>query len=104
MQVINRLRLVARLLSDKRVPVYLKPLPFAGLLYLVWPADLLPDLVPILGQVDDLGVLILGVETFIRLSPPHIVAEHQADLLAGDSAPRGGGSDNVIDGDWKEVK
>ena len=104
MQVINRLRLVARLLGDKRVPVYLKPLPFAGLLYLVWPFDLLPDLTPIIGQVDDIGVLVLGVETFIRLSPQSVVAEHEADLLADRSGPRGGGSDDVIDGDWKEVK
>ena len=104
MQVINRLRLVARLLGDKRVPVYLKPLPFAGLLYLVWPFDLLPDLTPIIGQVDDIGVLVLGVETFIRLSPQNVVAEHEADLLADRSGPRGGGSDDVIDGDWKEVK
>ena len=96
--------LVARLLGDKRVPVYLKPLPFAGLLYLVWPFDLLPDLTPIIGQVDDIGVLVLGVETFIRLSPQSVVAEHEADLLADRSGPRGGGSDDVIDGDWKEVK
>ena len=104
MQVINRLRLVARLIGDGRVPIYLKAVPFAGLLYLVWPADLLPDLVPILGQVDDLGVLILGVETFIRLAPQHVVAEHEADIRADRSGPRGGGSDTVIDGDWKEVK
>ena len=104
MQVINRLRLVARLLSDKRVPIYLKALPFAGMLYLVWPADLLPDLIPIIGQVDDIGVLILGVETFIRLSPQGVVAEHEADLLADRANPRGGGSEDVIDGDWKEVK
>ena len=88
MQVINRLRLVARLLGDKRVPVYLKPLPFAGLLYLVWPFDLLPDLTPIIGQVDDIGVLVLGVETFIRLSPQNVVAEHEADLLADRPALR----------------
>ena len=104
LQVINRLRLVARLLGDRRVPVYLKPLPFAGLIYLVWPADLLPDLVPLLGQIDDLGVIILGVEAFIRLSPPSVVAEHEADIRAGGSTPRGGNSDNVIDGEWKEVQ
>lgn len=104
MQVINRLRLVARLLGDSRVPIYLKALPFAGLVYLLWPLDLLPDLTPIIGQIDDLGVLILGVETFIRLSPQHVVAEHEAELRSGESGPRGGGSDSVIDGDWKEVK
>ena len=104
MQVINRLRLVARLLGDKRVPIYLKVLPFAGLVYLIWPLDLLPDLTPIIGQIDDLGVLILGVETFIRLSPQNVVAEHEADLLADRASPRGGRSDDVIDGDWKEVK
>ena len=54
--------------------------------------------------VDDIGVLVLGVETFIRLSPQNVVAEHEADLLADRSGPRGGGSDDVIDGDWKEVK
>ena len=62
------------------------------------------DFIPVLGQIDDLGVLILGVETFIRMSPPNVVAEHEQELLTGQNAPRGGNADSVIDADWKEVK
>ncbi len=74
--IINRGRLVWRLMRDPRVPSYLKALPVATLVYLVLPVDLLPDIAPLLGQIDDLGILIVGIESFIALCPSDVVSEH----------------------------
>ncbi len=83
-------QLVWRLLRDPAVPFYLKLLPLATLLYLIFPLDLLPDAFLGLGQVDDLGLLLLGWRLFINLSPADRVEEHRLDLagrlVVGDQA------------------
>src|SRR2546425_12019181 len=86
------IRLVWALLRDSRVPGQQK-LILAGIgAYLVLPLDLIPDFVPVLGQLDDLAVVLLGLDLFIRSAPPDIVDEHLAriaqdkDQLARDIA------------------
>ena len=102
--LINRLRLVVRLLRDSRVPLYLKIVPFLSLIYIVFPIDLVPDLVPVLGQVDDLGIFVLAIEAFIMLSPQDVVQEHLADIEAGGtSTGKRSSRDSVIDGEWHTV-
>ncbi|MCX6018335.1 MAG: YkvA family protein [Chloroflexi bacterium] len=104
--LINHARLVLRLMSDPRVPIYLKALPVVALVYLVWPIDFLPDFMPILGQLDDLAAVLVGIETFIALCPQEIVAQIRAEL--NGSAPFTGNADasakqgETIDGQWKE--
>jgi uncharacterized membrane protein YkvA (DUF1232 family) len=99
--LVNRVRLVARLLRDPRVPLYLKVLPFTSLLYVLFPLDFIPDLIPALGQVDDLGAILLAVEAFIMMSPQDVVQEHQAEI-AGRAHQTAAG-DTVIDGEWHKV-
>ena len=105
--IFNHIRLVGRLLKDSRVPTYLKLLPFAPLLYVLFPLDLIPDLIPVIGQMDDLGVVLLGLQTFISLTPQHIVQEHRDDLAAGKpfgaAAASGPDDRETIDGSWKVV-
>ena len=47
-----------------------KAVAVAVLAYVVSPIDLIPDFIPILGQLDDLLLLPLGVALVIRLTPP----------------------------------
>ncbi|HEY7060507.1 MAG TPA: DUF1232 domain-containing protein [Chloroflexota bacterium] len=79
-------RLAFHLLRDERVPVIAKLVVPAALLYVASPLDLIPDLIPVLGQVDDIGVLVLAIIAFIRLCPAHLVAEHEA-TMDGQPAP-----------------
>jgi uncharacterized membrane protein YkvA (DUF1232 family) len=79
-------RLAFRLLRDERVPTVAKLIVPAAMLYAVSPLDLVPDLIPLVGQVDDLGVLVLAVLAFIKLCPHHLVVEHEA-ALDGQEAP-----------------
>lgn len=74
-------RLAWRLMRDPRVAATTKLLvPVLAAAYVLFPIDLLPDLVPLLGQVDDLVILALAVKLFIELCPPAVVREHQAAL------------------------
>ncbi len=87
--LLTHARLALRLMRDDRVPLAAKLVLPATVLYLVSPVDLVPDLVPLLGQVDDVGVLILGLVAFVKLCPRHLVAEHEARF--GGRAPTGSG-------------
>jgi uncharacterized membrane protein YkvA (DUF1232 family) len=89
--VIKQARLAWRLLRDARVPGWAKMIPLAGALYLLSPIDILPEaLVPLLGEVDDVVILLLAVKLFIDLSPPGVVREHLRDLFNVSSDARAG--------------
>jgi uncharacterized membrane protein YkvA (DUF1232 family) len=77
-------RLVYRLIRDPNVPLYLKLLPFFSLLYLIFPFDLIPDMAPIIGQVDDLAILVAFSKIFIELSPQDVVKEHLTQIQEED--------------------
>lgn len=71
------IRLYYRLFKDPRTPFHLKLLLILAVCYAISPIDLLPDLlVPIIGQVDDLIILIAASRYFLKKCPPQIVAEH----------------------------
>lgn len=69
-------RVVWGIVRDPRTPVGLKGLLLAALAYVVMPVDLIPDAIPILGQADDLTVLLLVLDLFIQNAPPEVRAEH----------------------------
>jgi uncharacterized membrane protein YkvA (DUF1232 family) len=81
-EVWEQIRLVYKLLLDPEVPIYLKALPFAAIIYLILPVDFLPDVIPGLGQLDDLGVLLVGAKMFIDLAPHQIVEGHLRSMRA----------------------
>jgi uncharacterized membrane protein YkvA (DUF1232 family) len=57
-----------------------------ALLYLVSPIDFIPGaLFPIVGQLDDIGVILLGMALFVRMCPPHLVEYYQNLLEYGPS-------------------
>jgi uncharacterized membrane protein YkvA (DUF1232 family) len=80
--IIRQARLAWRLLNDRRVPGWVKLIPFFGLLYFLSPIDLIPDLMlPGLGEVDDVMMILLALKVFVDLSPSGVVREHLDDLL-----------------------
>jgi uncharacterized membrane protein YkvA (DUF1232 family) len=94
--LIDQVRLTWRLMRDPRVPVYLKVLPFLGFIYVISPLDFIPDMIIGLGQLDDLGVILIGMKMFETLAPAHLVEEHRLAIQSGVpmQAPR----TDVIDG------
>jgi uncharacterized membrane protein YkvA (DUF1232 family) len=60
---------------DPRVPWYAKALAGAVVAYAFSPIDLIPDFIPILGYLDDLVIIPLGVSLALKMVPPAVMAE-----------------------------
>ena len=115
--LILQARLVWMLLRDSRVPLWLKALPVGSLVYLVSPLDFLPDSIPVLTQIDDVAVLLIGFRLFIEMCPNDAVEEHMQTLTGkrdnwevqqGTAMPKNSTADSeeiettVIDGTFTE--
>ena len=94
--VIGNLQLAWRLFEDPRVPIWVKSIPVLAVAYLIWPLDLLADPVLGLGQLDDLGVILLGMKLFLTLSPAQVVEELKQRSAIGEE-PIEPSDDEVID-------
>ena len=86
----NFFKLFWRLFKDGRVGIMPKLLLFAIAAYVILPVDLLPDIFPGLGQLDDLLLVFLGLKGFIWLCPREVVREHVQAIAAEVSARRPG--------------
>jgi len=64
---------------DPRVPWYAKAVAGAVAAYALSPIDLIPDFVPVLGYLDDLIIVPLGILLAVRLVPPDLMAEFRAE-------------------------
>ena len=74
-----------RAARDPRVPWPAKAVAFAVLAYALSPIDLIPDFIPVLGLLDDVIVVPLGIWLAIRLIPRPLWTEHRA--AAGPAPP-----------------
>jgi uncharacterized membrane protein YkvA (DUF1232 family) len=81
---VHALYLAAR---DPRVPWYAKALAAAVAGYALSPLDLIPDFIPVVGYLDDLILVPLGILAVIRLIPTEILAEHRATAAAARDRP-----------------
>lgn len=105
-EILRNGQLAWRLLADRRVGLALKlVVPALVGAYLLWPVDLLPDFIPVAGQLDDLAILALGVRLFIELCPKNIVQEYRDSLAgAGPSRPSGSGQGETVDAEYRVVE
>ena len=76
-------RTVWGIMRDPRTPIGLKAMMAAALAYVVFPVDLVPDVIPIIGQADDLTILLLVLDMFIQNAPAEVRAEHAARARNG---------------------
>lgn len=60
---------------DPRVPWYAKAVAAATVAYAVSPIDLIPDFIPVLGYLDDLVLVPLGIALAVKLIPAEIMEE-----------------------------
>jgi uncharacterized membrane protein YkvA (DUF1232 family) len=95
--LLRQVKLIWRLLKDRRVPLWMKAIPFLSLGYLLVPVDLVPDVLLGLGQLDDMAVLALGVRLFTELVPEQVVQEHREELAAQEHGW------TVVDGEAEQL-
>lgn len=80
-----RVKLIGRLMVDRRVKFWLKLIPVGTLAYLVMPIDLIPGgVIPLVGAVDDVAIVWFGASMFIELCPPDVVREHMRQLTSNN--------------------
>lgn len=97
---IERLKLWARSLKtevhalylaygDPRVPLYARVFAAVVVGYAFSPIDLIPDPIPVLGYLDDLVLIPLGIALAVRMIPPEVLAEcrERARTAAADGRP-----------------
>jgi uncharacterized membrane protein YkvA (DUF1232 family) len=72
---------------DPRVPWYAKTLAVLVAGYALSPIDLIPDFIPVLGYLDDVVLVPLGILAVIKLIPPEIMAEHRELAAAAQERP-----------------
>jgi uncharacterized membrane protein YkvA (DUF1232 family) len=72
----NMVRLCASLLRDSRVPTTEKALFAAAIIYAIVPLDFIPDILPFVGQVDDIYLIALTLLRLINRTDEEIVREH----------------------------
>src|SRR5688500_11105940 len=72
----NLILLCGRLLVDPRVPAKERLLVAGAVIYALVPLDLIPDLIPFVGQIDDAYLISLTLLRLMTVSDPRVVQEH----------------------------
>ena len=70
-----RAKLVRGRAGDSRIPLAVRLIPPLLMLYLLMPFDIIPDFIPVLGQLDDVIVLFIGVVALLRFVPRGVLEE-----------------------------
>lgn len=86
--------------KDPRTPWYAKALAALVVAYAFSPIDLIPDFIPVLGLLDDLLIVPLGVLLCRRLIPAEVLADCRARALEAVDRPRGRGMAVAIVATW----
>lgn len=76
MLIPNMLKLIGRLCMDLRVPVTEKAMLLATATYILTPFDLMPDLIPFVGQIDDLLLMALVFRRLLNVAGDRLVMSY----------------------------
>ena len=85
---------------DPRTPFLIRALAVAVAAYALSPIDLIPDFIPVLGYLDDLLIVPLGLLVVIRLLPPDVLNASRQKALAMSQRPRSAAAAVVIVTVW----
>lgn len=76
MMLPNLIKLLGRLVKDPRVPRRSKLVVLAAIGYVLSPIDILPDVIPVAGILDDLFLVVFALNHLIERAGEDIVVEH----------------------------
>lgn len=101
--LVLHVRVTARLLREPRVPLIFKMIPLLAAGYVISPLDFIPDVLPIIGQLDDLGIVFIALEAFLRVSPSDAVAFHRTAVTQGRRFSPMPATGDVIDAEFRRA-
>lgn len=82
------LRFYRLLMKDRRTPAFAKYMIAAAVVYFLSPIDIIPDFIPILGQLDELLISPTLIFLALQLVPAPLAAELRARSRGQDVSPR----------------
>lgn len=85
---------------DPRNPVFVRVLALSVAAYALSPIDLIPDFIPVLGYLDDIVLLPLGILLVLKLTPPVVVEEGRARAAEHAERPTSHAAAAVIVAVW----
>lgn len=88
---------------DSRTPVAAKLVAATAAAYALSPIDLVPDFIPIIGYLDDLILLPLGIALAVRLIPDRLMAEFRRDAVQQLQRPRSAAGAAIVIVVWIAV-
>ena len=87
-RLIEELRALRLAYKDPRVPWTVKVFSAVVVGYALSPLDLIPDFIPVLGYLDDLIILPLGIWLALKMIPPEVMAECRQKARTLPAAPK----------------
>lgn len=94
---VDRLKLILKLMGDRRVSPWVKLIPIGALAYLISPVDLIMG-IPGVAALDDAAIIWIGSNLFVELCPPEVVREYTQEL--GTSLDDSG---DIVDADATDI-
>lgn len=83
----QKVGVIRSLATDSRLPLVVRLIPWFLGAYLLLPFDLVPDFIPLLGQLDDVAIIAFALWAMVRLVPAALLEEH---LARAERAPDAG--------------
>jgi uncharacterized membrane protein YkvA (DUF1232 family) len=85
----DKLSLAGDVFRDERIGIAPRLIVFGVLLYVAMPLDIIPDFIPLLGQLDDLLILGIAAWLLVRSIPPAVIEEHlkRYEVIEGEARP-----------------
>jgi uncharacterized membrane protein YkvA (DUF1232 family) len=84
------LRLIIKLMLDRRVPGGVKLIIPAAIIYIISPVDLIHDFIPFVGRFDDLIAGLAAIALFLAMCPRDVVMEHATGRKPAPPQDNGG--------------
>jgi uncharacterized membrane protein YkvA (DUF1232 family) len=76
----QQFRIIRRALRHPQVPLHAKLVAGCAVLYVFSPVQVIPNFIPVIGQMDDVLVVSLGVKFLKRCVPPSVLEDCENDL------------------------
>lgn len=72
---------------DPRTPLLVRLLALLVAAYALSPIDLIPDFIPLIGYLDDLLIVPLGIALIVRLTPPEVIESAREKAIHAATRP-----------------
>lgn len=80
----SKFRLARGLITDRRIPLAARVVLPLLVLYMASPIDVIPDFIPVIGWLDDVFLLVIGLNILLRLTPRAVLEEQIGAVEAAE--------------------